>query len=144
MMFLMSMICRSGEWVTITSRGRRTHVTYVFVLEPGQDFDFPQSPLTVGLVLERRDLFDGHPFVFAVSFGDRGIDGRPADRCVSRGKCDNQDLHNHAIGTLPDVLQVSVTRTDLKDLSPNGILRHGWGESGIGRVGETKEIVRRS
>lgn len=58
-------------------------MTYVFVLESGQDFDLPQSPLTVGLVFERRDLFDGYTFVFAVGVRDRVVDGRPESRCVS-------------------------------------------------------------
>ena len=34
--------------------------THVFMLEPGEDLDFSQSSLAVGLVLEGRDLLDGH------------------------------------------------------------------------------------
>lgn len=34
--------------------------TYVFVSESGEDFDFPQRSLTVGLVLKGGNFFDGN------------------------------------------------------------------------------------
>ena len=43
------------------------------MLEPGEEFDLPQGPLTVGLVLERNHFLDGH-----FGPGDR-VDGRGHD-----------------------------------------------------------------
>lgn len=34
--------------------------THIFVFESGQNFDFPQRSLTVGLVLEGGNFLDGH------------------------------------------------------------------------------------
>lgn len=53
------------------------------MLKPGQDFDFPQSPLTVRLMLKRGDLFDGYPLVFAFGISDDRIDGRTGEAGVS-------------------------------------------------------------
>jgi hypothetical protein len=38
--------------------------------ESGQDLNLSQSPLAVGLVLEWRDLFDGHFPVLGIDVGD--------------------------------------------------------------------------
>lgn len=34
--------------------------THVFVFKPGKYFDFPERPLTVGLMFERRNLLYRH------------------------------------------------------------------------------------
>ena len=54
-----------------------------------------------------------------------------------------QDLHDHAIGAFPDVLQARVTRADFEDLSANGLLGHGCGRSRVG-AGRLREDVRMS
>ena len=58
----------------------------VLVLEPVEDLYLPQSSLAVGLVLEGADLLDG----------DLGLGLH-----VHGG-------HDHAVGALPDVLEVEI------------------------------------
>lgn len=49
-------MCYWCEWKKRFGRRERC---YIFVLEPRQNFDFPQSPLAVGLMFEGWNLFDG-------------------------------------------------------------------------------------
>ena len=38
----------------------RMKLTYIFMLKPGEDLNFSQSPLAIGLVLKGRNLLYGH------------------------------------------------------------------------------------
>lgn len=58
----------------------------ILVLEPVEDLDFPQSSLAVSLVLEGADLLDGD---LALSLDVHGG-------------------HHHAVGSLPDILEVEI------------------------------------
>ena len=63
--------------------------------EPGKYFDFAQSPLTIGLMLEGRYFFDRHTAIgVVVESGD-----------------------DHAVGTLANVLEAAVARSHLKRLA---------------------------
>ena len=123
--------------------------TDIFVFESGQDFDFSQSPLTVRLVLERRNLLYGYSFTPFLRISDVVVDGWPVHEkqvhdlswCVSETV--TQYSHNHSIRAFSDVLQISITRSHLKHLTVDRF-RHGDWRTGSRTGGnqwcETKRL----
>ena len=81
------------------------YVYDIFVLKPVQDLDLPEGSLAVSLVLKRADLLDGDLAL--------GLD-------VHGG-------HDHAVGALPDVLEVEVPVAHTEHLAPDQLRRGGAG-----------------
>ena len=82
-----------------------TDIDDVLVLKPVQDFDLPECSLAVSLMLERANLLDG----------DLGL------------SLDVHGGHDHAVGALPDILQVEIPVADTEHLAPDQLRRGGAG-----------------
>ena len=111
------------------------------MLEAYQNFDFPKSSLTVRLMLKRADLLDCYSLSLAairrwttvqntntrrdkqlapssyspMSGGSRKVHPTQLGTCLREVNF----LPNHSIGSLSDVLQVRVARTNIEQLASN-------------------------